>query len=64
VACARHNCFLECGTMPTSAGCAQCRVDMGCAAPFYACSGLPVPTGITLPSGAAGAGDGSSGAGG
>jgi hypothetical protein len=66
VACARHNCFAQCGIAPTSAGCAQCRVDMGCAAPFYACSGLPIPTGLTLGNGAAGAGDqnGSSGAGG
>lgn len=45
VECARKNCLTTCGLAPTSAACATCRVDNGCVAAFYACSGLPEPGG-------------------
>lgn len=54
VACARNNCYGECAFAPTSALCTKCRVDKGCAASFYGCSGVPVPTGFDLGSGGAG----------
>jgi hypothetical protein len=55
VACARNKCFGTCGLTPGSAACAQCRADNGCASAFYGCSGLPLPTGVSLGDGAAGA---------
>jgi hypothetical protein len=55
VACARDLCFKECGVTPGSAECAQCRADNGCASAFYGCSGLPVPAGVDLGGGNAGA---------
>jgi hypothetical protein len=55
VACARDLCFAECGLTPTSAACGQCRADKGCAAAFYGCSGLPLPAGVDLGGGSAGA---------
>jgi len=45
VVCARDNCLVACGLNPTSAGCATCRLEKGCADAFYECSGLPRPTG-------------------
>ncbi len=65
VACARELCIGPC-FMPTSDACAACRVEKGCAPTFYACSGLPVPTGLDLGGGeGGGANDGASaGAGG
>src|SRR6478736_6795012 len=44
VECAKAHCLVICGSNPSSADCAQCREDNGCAADFYACSGLPAPT--------------------
>jgi hypothetical protein len=55
VACARDKCFGQCGLTPGSADCAQCRADQGCASAFYGCSGLPLPTGVDLGGGSAGA---------
>jgi hypothetical protein len=55
VACARDLCFGQCGLTPGSPLCAQCRADNGCASAFYACSGLPLPTGVDLGGGSAGA---------
>jgi hypothetical protein len=55
VACARDLCFAECGLTPASPECAQCRADNGCASAFYGCSGLPLPTGVELGGGSAGA---------
>ncbi|HYQ45193.1 MAG TPA: hypothetical protein VER11_24570 [Polyangiaceae bacterium] len=54
VDCARTQCLVPCGLGPTSAECATCRVEKGCAAAFYDCSGLPQPTGVP---GAGGQGD-------
>ena len=45
VACARTNCLARCGLAPTSADCAACRSEAGCADAFYECSGLPQPSG-------------------
>ena len=56
VACARNSCYGECAFAPTSPVCTKCRIDKGCAASFYGCSGVPVPTGFDLGSGG-GAGD-------
>jgi len=61
VQCARKECFGQCAVSPTSAGCQQCRIDMGCLPAFYQCSGAPVPSGIDLGStnsGSGGAGGG------
>lgn len=55
VACARDLCFAQCGLTPGSADCATCRADNGCASEFYGCSGLPLPTGVDLGGGSAGA---------
>ena len=44
VECAKAHCLVICGSNPSGADCAQCREDNGCAADFYACSGLPEPT--------------------
>ena len=55
VACARGLCFAQCGLTPGSAACATCRADNGCASAFYGCSGLPLPTGVELGGGGAGA---------
>jgi len=54
VECARKNCLVTCGLNPTGAGCAACRVEKGCVAAFYECSGLPVPGGSTENAGAGG----------
>jgi len=43
IACARTNCLLKCGLDPTSDTCLMCRIENGCVAGFYACSGLPLP---------------------
>jgi hypothetical protein len=45
IECAKANCLGTCGTMPASVACATCRKDNGCADAFYACSGLPEPSG-------------------
>ncbi len=45
VECARKKCLTPCGLGPTSAAFATCRVDHGCAAASYECSGLPEPGG-------------------
>ena len=55
VACARDKCFAQCGLTPASPECAACRADNGCASAFYGCSGLPLPTGVELGGGSAGA---------
>jgi hypothetical protein len=55
VACARNLCFAQCGFTPGSPECAKCRADNGCASAFYGCSGLPLPTGVELGGGSAGA---------
>lgn len=72
VACSRKHCLLMCGTAPTSAACATCRQENGCADTFYSCSGLPLPsagggsggTGGGTSTGAAGDTSTSAGAGG
>ena len=56
ITCARTNCLLSCGLMPTSQACADCRDLHGCVSAFYNCSGLPLPTG----SGSGGSGSGGS----
>jgi hypothetical protein len=43
VQCARKLCLAPCGFSPGSTDCANCRYEMGCAQPFYACSGFPDP---------------------
>lgn len=43
VECARKNCLARCGLAPGSVDCADCRYEMGCAQPFYACTGYPDP---------------------
>ncbi|MEP7051599.1 MAG: hypothetical protein ABJB12_14655 [Pseudomonadota bacterium] len=53
VGCARDHCLIKCGTAPTSEACYQCRVDNGCVAAFFPCSGLPNERAV--PSGGAGA---------
>jgi|SRR6188768_123051 len=45
IECAKEHCLGPCGPAPASPSCAECRVNSGCAAAFYACSGLPVPGG-------------------
>lgn len=55
VACARDLCLAQCGFTPNSPDCAQCRADNHCASAFYACSGLPLPAGVDLGNGNAGA---------
>jgi len=70
VACSRKHCLLVCGTAPTSAGCATCRQENGCADAFYSCSGLPLPSALAgggsggTSNGAAGDTSASAGAGG
>ncbi len=54
VGCARDHCKVLCGVAPTSDGCYDCRVQNGCVAAFFPCSGLPNER--DLP-GAGGAGD-------
>jgi hypothetical protein len=54
VACSRKHCLLMCGTAPTSAGCATCRQENGCADTFYSCSGLPLPSGSGASGGSGG----------
>jgi hypothetical protein len=43
VQCARLLCIGPCGFAPGSVACADCRYKMGCAQPFYACTGFPDP---------------------
>jgi len=43
VQCARKACLARCGLAPGSVDCANCRYEMGCAQPFYACTGFPDP---------------------
>lgn len=56
VNCTATNCFSECITGGAAApACIHCRAESGCTAAFYACSGLPLPTGTTpTPNGGAG----------
>lgn len=56
VGCARDHCLLKCGVAPTSEGCYQCRIDNGCVAAFFPCSGLPNERAIPNGNGNAGAG--------
>lgn len=53
IACARDKCLMPCALNPGGEECALCRIEKGCVAAFYECSGLPVPS---LPSGAGGEG--------
>lgn len=54
VQCARKLCLTQCGIEPGSTGCADCRYEMGCAQPFYACSGFPDPRATSGGEGGAG----------
>ena len=62
VQCARLQCFTQCGLGegPGSVACADCRYEMGCAQPFYACTGFPDPR-ATAPSGGEGGAAGAEG---
>jgi len=54
VQCARKLCLTRCGFAPGSTDCADCRYEMGCAQPFYACSGFPDPRATSGGEGGAG----------
>ncbi len=54
VGCSIQNCLTDCAAGPTDA-CNACRLEKGCTAAFYGCSGLPVPG-----SGSGGSGNGGS----
>ncbi|HEY5372462.1 MAG TPA: hypothetical protein VIK01_02195 [Polyangiaceae bacterium] len=56
VECARKNCLARCGLAPGSVDCADCRYEMGCAQPFYACTGYPDPRATSGGEGGAGGG--------
>lgn len=43
VDCARVNCLAPCVEDPAGQACVQCRIEAGCTAGFYTCSGLPEP---------------------
>jgi hypothetical protein len=54
VQCAPKLCLTQCGFTPDSTDCADCRYEMGCAQPFYACSGFPDPRAGSAGEGGAG----------
>lgn len=43
VGCSIQNCLTDCAAAPTGPACNACRLEKGCAAAFYECSGLPIP---------------------
>jgi hypothetical protein len=58
VECARKTCLTRCGFKPGSVDCADCRYEMGCAQPFYACTGFPDPRATSSGEGGAGGAEG------
>jgi hypothetical protein len=60
VGCSVANCLATCAAGSTP-DCAACRVEKGCAAAFYTCSGLPLPTASGGSGGASSTGGASSG---
>jgi hypothetical protein len=59
VGCTAKYCLMEClAGGAADLACTNCRVDAGCTADFYACSGLPLPLGTTPGTGGNGNGTG------
>jgi hypothetical protein len=54
VGCATSHCLSDCLADPKGQPCFMCRVANHCAQDFYACTGMPLPTGVSLGAGGTG----------